>query len=357
MTSRCLQLLMTMPMTCYLRRHDDFGDARVGVRHSRYSTRHYSNPDAILKPRAILTLGGRWEIGDPQDVQMRIPDNVLNCVAFICSPAPKGRLDYAGTCFFVGVKSSVGDGWFTYAVTAKHVVKGAKPGDLVFRLNKHDGSVDTEPIIDSWEMPADADVAVQALKFPLNRFRHGPIEIALALTPELRKEHGIGIGDDIAAVGLFSDRAGKERNQPIVRVGTIAAMPSEPVKDDLGGVYPAYMVEMHSTSGFSGSPVFCFLDPGRVNVAASNEVRSSRTVFLLGVARGHWNLVGSGRQLRFGKREVLAINSGIGLVSPIEDAIRLIMSEDAVKARRKHEEKTDHKNTAVTDSARKKKGR
>jgi hypothetical protein len=59
-------------------------------------------------------------------------------------------------------------------------------------------------------------------------------------------------------------RAGSTRNIPIVRTGVIAAMPAidEPFVRK-GEEYHAYLAEMRSIGGLSGSPVFVFLDRTR----------------------------------------------------------------------------------------------
>ena len=40
---------------------------------------------------------------------------------------------------------------------------------------------------------------------------------------------GIGLSDEVLAVGLFANHAGKERNETVVRTGNIAMIPQEPV--------------------------------------------------------------------------------------------------------------------------------
>ena len=42
-------------------------------------------------------------------------------------------------------------------------------------------------------------------------------------------DHNIGVGDEIAIIGAFFPRIGETKNIPIVRIGTISAMPEVPV--------------------------------------------------------------------------------------------------------------------------------
>ena len=61
-----------------------------------------------------------------EDIDMRVPDEVRQCVVFIGLPVklPNGQegLTFKGTAFFVGVPSESIQGWsYVYLVTAKHV--------------------------------------------------------------------------------------------------------------------------------------------------------------------------------------------------------------------------------------------
>jgi hypothetical protein len=116
------------------------------------------------------------------------------------------------------------------------------------------------------------------------------IPMEMLADSQVLKSRGIGIGDELFAVGLFVQRAGSTRNIPIVRTGVIAAMPS---KDEPffrhGGEYHAYLAEMRSIGGLSGSPVFVFLNRIRT-VDAGIPEGHDYGMFLLGLIRGHWDL-------------------------------------------------------------------
>ena len=65
----------------------------------------------------------------------------------------------------------------------------------------------------------------------------------------------IGIGDEAIAIGRFINHDGNQRNQPSVRFGAIAQMPKDKIRTDTGE-QDAFLVEIKSISGYSGSPVF-----------------------------------------------------------------------------------------------------
>jgi len=72
-----------------------------------------------------------------------------------------------------------------------------------------------------------------------------------------------GLGDEVAVVGLYTSHHGLTKNIPIVRIGHIAMMPDEPVMSTRGEVQ-AYLVEVKSIVGLSGSPVYINIPPLRV---------------------------------------------------------------------------------------------
>jgi hypothetical protein len=79
------------------------------------------------------------------------------------------------------------------------------------------------------------------------------------VTDEIARRYGLRVGDEVFAIGLFTLHRGKTRNVPLVRSGIVAAMPGEPLEDPSSGIeYYAYLVEMRSIGGLSGSLVFAF---------------------------------------------------------------------------------------------------
>lgn len=112
-------------------------------------------------------------------------------------------------------------------------------------------------VADEWRYTDDkvADVAVMQIYELDNNFTVATMPVQMALADEDSiQAHGVGIGDEILMVGLFTKRHGFRRNIPIVRAGIIAAMPEEPIEDeDTGNLYDAYLAEIRSIGGLSGS--------------------------------------------------------------------------------------------------------
>ena len=183
------------------------------------------------------------------------------------------------------------DSGHIYLVTAKHCVEGAKnEGSLYVRLNTRAGGVRHIKIMDEWLYPEDeaVDVAVLPIDFPQDAYDYKCVHLnTFVVTDTIIQEHDIGIGDVLYMCGLFSLHYGTQRNIPILRTGIIAAMPDEPLEDPNTGLgYRAYLAEVRSLGGISGSPVFIALEHGRI---PNPRGVLGRRVWLLGLIRGHWD--------------------------------------------------------------------
>jgi hypothetical protein len=143
-----------------------------------------------------------------------------------------------------------------YAVTNRHVIEQGYP---VIRLNVVDGQSDAlELAIDDWFFHPDGDdLAVAPVDLP--KYKHDYISIS-SETFIYPNQIGstIGAGTDVFMVGRFVSHAGKQRNTPSLRFGSIAMLPFEKVRLQNGFMQEAFLVETRSISGYSGSPVFVY---------------------------------------------------------------------------------------------------
>jgi hypothetical protein len=138
-------------------------------------------------------------------------------------------------------------------------------GCTTLRINTDDGGVEPVEIPTGWATHPDGDdVAIAPIDFDV------PDEWAInALawedfcpTAERLEELNVGVGDDVVMLGRLSGHSGRQQNQPLARFGNIAMMLDERVKDGRGLFVDAYLVEMRSLPGFSGSPVFICIGAG-----------------------------------------------------------------------------------------------
>lgn len=193
----------------------------------------------------------------------RIPPSVIKGVFFLyanADDAEAGR-DPGGTGFVVRY-----DGWqgkhvlrshFFYGVTNHHVACDGYP---VIRLNKLDGGIevlDLNP--DQWSyIPGKYDVAATPLQ--LDDKIH---DVSSISTRQFVVENGrpeISVGEDTFMIGLFLDTEKTLINVPVARFGHVSMLPNEKAKvEQENGFWNVnYIVDMHSRTGFSGSPVYVY---------------------------------------------------------------------------------------------------
>lgn len=193
----------------------------------------------------------------------RIPDRLLNCVFYLYhseEDAIAGR-NAGGTGFVVALKSTVDPTkHFIFAVTNWHVA--CQSGASVVRVMRRDGQPEVFAYgPEDWFFdPQGHDVAIVPL--PLQSKVHDCTYLPIS---NLRRLDGepttMGIGDDVFMIGRFVDHDGGEKNKPTVRFGNISMMPT-PIQMPNGNKLDAYCLDMHSRSGYSGSPVFVYRLPG-----------------------------------------------------------------------------------------------
>jgi hypothetical protein len=113
-------------------------------------------------------------------------------------------------------------------------------------------------------------------------------------------------------------------------------MPEEPLQD-LGGMdYNAYLAEVRSIGGLSGSPVFVYVPPDRFKNDSPGELKKG-AAFLLGVIREHWDLTSKESALDFAEDFDAKINMGIAAVTPIQEVIDIVNNKELLSRRRKAE--------------------
>lgn len=278
---------------------------------------------------------------------MKSLENLKKSVCFLSTKIEKGdthQFRFGGTGFFIAVPS---EGFESvahhYLVTAKHCIEGAKyeieksgfKGDLVVRVNFFPEAVDfiTHGVAESLEVPThdwiysedDAvDIAIRPFGLSQDSVDYIPFSTELFISEE--EINGYSGGDKIYAVGLFTEYYGRYKNYPIIRSGIIASMPDEKLIDENSGLeYDAYLVEMHSIGGLSGSPIF-----------ATNDNKNYR---VFGLIRGHWNRNREVKKIGFSDDEISIVNSGIAIVTPIEEVNKLLSTKELRSERRRQEEK------------------
>jgi len=193
----------------------------------------------------------------------RIPQNALDLVFYLYDSrqdAEKGAFKGA-TGFFVGYPSERFPKYLThvYAVTNWHT---ACRGSSIIRINTLTGNQDIfEHDPSEWVFDPRYDIA--AITF---RYRPGFHKMAYVLINGFINQESINngygcVGEDVFMVGRFIDHDGGQTNKPAVRFGHVSTDPV-PIKQDNGQYADCYCIDLHSRSGYSGSPVFAYRTPG-----------------------------------------------------------------------------------------------
>lgn len=242
------------------------------------------------------------------------------------------------TAFVVAIQAESNEYWMTYLITARHCFEASdKSRPLFIRVGtKSGGFTEIEIPATSWEQHSSTDVCVAPIVFTDEAWvSFIPADLILEdreVGPSSLRE-----GHELTYISLFSQHYGSCKVLPLTRKATIALMPHEKVLLKVGHEMhtevDAYLVETHSWSGHSGSPVFTTF-PGCVNQL---NIKAS-PVRLLGVMTSHFEI----------KRDVapfgddytegsssgkVSEHSGISAVIPAQAILDLLM-EEGIKAKR-----------------------
>jgi hypothetical protein len=220
----------------------------------------------------------------------RIPPQILQSPFYLYESLEEAKAGtpFGGTGFFVGYPTGIADRHHVYAVTNWHVA--VRDGASVIRVNKKDGGFDCFELgPEDWEFkPGGYDLAVAF--FPHLRVDVHEvvvIETGLFVTQQLITQYTIGPGDDVFMLGRFVDHEGVARNVPSARFGNISMMPQAIEQPTGAKGLPSFVLDVHSRTGYSGSPVFVYRTMGSDLTTNTLDLSSPATHFiaLLGI---HW---------------------------------------------------------------------
>jgi hypothetical protein len=267
---------------------------------------------------------------------MQIPADIRKCVVFLLS-LEGGELIPRGTAFLVSVPSKI-DPRFTsmYLVTARHVINriayADEGGKIRVRYNTKNGGVEVTAVdpkvwVGHPDVAEDVDIVIAPINPNFQIVDLISIPVSLFMDRDTMSDNSYGLGDDVFLTGLFSRRVGVARNIPIIRIGSIAALRDETIATDQGHL-DAYVLEVRSSGGLSGSPVFAYIGPLR-HGSQGVSLGSSSKYYLLGVVSGHWNhdsdiAPADDRQLD----ESETLNTGIAFAAPADKILEILEHPD-----------------------------
>jgi hypothetical protein len=193
----------------------------------------------------------------------KIPAMIRNSAFYLyptAKDAEKGS-NSGGTGFLIGDPSQRHGKYgaaFIYAVTNWHV---AVRGSPVLRFNTITGPPDIiDADVHDWYFDPRYDIAVFPVNVDPNIHAVTILNSGMLVTKDIVRRAEIGPGDDVFMVGRFVDHDGGDRNRPALRFGNISLDPT-PITQENGVKANIYCVDLHSRSGYSGSPVFVYRTP------------------------------------------------------------------------------------------------
>jgi hypothetical protein len=245
----------------------------------------------------------------------RIPDVLAQAIGFLYPSAEAAENGEAagGTAFLVSVMA--GGEPSTFVVSNIHV---AGSGCTSLRLDISDAGFRVLEVLDWTFHPDGDDIAVARLELPRDVTTSAIPWADVAATQAGLSDLNAGIGDEVVMIGRFVAHDGRVRNAALARFGNIAMMPGEPVIDGRGMKVEAFLVEMRSLSGFSGSPAFVYMGPGTYRGDGRMMPFYSETIGLIGIDTGHKTMKLPIRDAGGAATDLTADqNTGIAIVAPV----------------------------------------
>jgi hypothetical protein len=300
----------------------------------------------------------------------RIDDRFLNCSIYLYPTEEMARNGecHGGSGFLAAVRG-YGEGWLLpgtcpkpdfhhcYAVTNKHVARKHP----IVRLNREtaNGESDATSVIpiyaDDWTESPRHDIAIVPIAFEPG-LKYLFVDTTRFLTQQKSAMHDVGIGDEVFMVGRFINHEGRQRNNPSVRWGHIGMMPVDVVdpQDDLREPEKCFVIETHSISGYSGSPVFVrpFSTPKlspryteshatntHVYVSVPPSFESPLTQMHEQMSAGPWLLGIQKSYLHYTDKRGVVANTGMSCVVPSWHILDLLNSPKLTAQRRSEQER------------------
>ena len=267
---------------------------------------------------------------------MRCAADDLRCVIFLYpskEDAVESRASGASG-FVVSIPSATSPSTqYLYAVTNRHVTEN---GCTVIRFNTTDGRtaiLDLKPT--DWTSSTDDDLAAVEItgldvlpQETANVVTFAHTSVDHFLSHEDIVKYRMGEGMEVYVVGrLVAHKT--ERNVPVARFGAVSLLQEVSIRQENGHLQRSLLVEMHSISGYSGSPVFLCLSaqtPGTV-ITKGYDYK----IWFLGVDWGHlphWECVRDRSGNILEEHWKVPINSGITGVVPAWRLKEFLYSEE-----------------------------
>ncbi len=299
----------------------------------------------------------------------RINNDFIKSVVFIYSSrdsleSGKG----GGTGFLYGIKSQYNpNGYHPYLVTNRHVIENTKSEKIFVQINKKDGSSELCQLNKTdWTYHKNGDdlAIVQIRVLPRDIFDYYVIEETYAIDDEFIGKYDVGAGDEAFMIGRFTGidpvKTGdkKRRCNPVVRFGNYAMNQTLPIYNEkIMNYQDSYLLEMRSIPGFSGSPVFIYINPFDIRPDTRGDDFFKTDLLweqrLLGITWGYIPSTVEGWMIEDKRKKIkVRLPSTLAAVVPISKLQEMVMYDKFIESRNKSDnlqrEKDEVANVAHT---------
>lgn len=276
---------------------------------------------------------------------MRLPDSILHTACLL--GFKKETPQYAGSGFVVAVPGAHGNSHF-YVVTAKHLAERMECCPIIMGFSYKDGSkaLFEEDSVHWYAHPKEAN-AVDVAVTPFAPARRDlldlePVDEHVFSSAERIRKASIGVGDEIAAIGMFTRFSYEDRHLPFVRTGHLAMLPSPGIPVKNFEPMEAYVAEIE---GLSGSPVWvrptdsfnaAQKDGGEVKPSVPSN-RDTDVIFL-GMLHGQWAITKAlmeGLSAPYTEKMI----SGMSIIVPAQKILEVINQPELAAMRTKSDQK------------------
>lgn len=281
---------------------------------------------------------------------MRLPDRILHTACLL--GFKKETPQYAGSGFVVAVPGAHGNSHL-YLVTAKHLTERMECCPIIIGFNYEDGSKALFEVnnLHWYAHPTEAS-AVDAAVTPFEPAQWDidpatrsvdlldvePVPEHLFTSEERTRQTSIGVGDEIAAIGVFTRFSYEDRHLPIARTGNLAMMPTIPIPVKNFDLMEAYVAEIE---GLSGSPVWVRSTKAAHEFGLGDEASvpsgDDTNMFFLGLLHGRWEVPKEAMEGQSAKY-TQNITSGMSIIVPAHKILEVINGPELAALRLKNDQ-------------------
>ena len=225
---------------------------------------------------------------------MFVPEHLLRLSCFLGTETDDGKISFRGSGILLKHENLESAKLTAFVITAKHVVDKIFDHGCQWVVCQVNAGCDSSTLIrlpkESWRYHPNSgqvDVAVCPVQWDHTKIR----DTGYLLNEQEMVLHRFGLGEEILVIGLFSHLA--NRAIAVARVGNLAALRTTKIPTNLFGPIDAYLIELHSIGGLSGSPVFARIQysiPESQERIENPEKLDDPYFMMIGIIHGHFDV-------------------------------------------------------------------